>query len=116
LEPCLVGSNCKKKKICRGLNFSESLGLKGLYSHNGPMPKGDYCGYKVALQIVYASPQPGRYSSSHYQWDTIRKLKLCVATQSKVSPQASREILALVQERGQILRMVQDQTALYWFS
>lgn len=41
----------------------------------GPFPVADSFGYSVAIAMVLKSLEPGRYSASHQQFETIRKLR-----------------------------------------
>jgi hypothetical protein len=96
------------------LKISASLGLEGPYLHDGPMPDQDYCGYKLAIQMVDAS-WPGRYSSSYTQFETIRKYRSAFASFSRTTPQGNRMVMALVNNKGHLQCFVQDPTPTVWF-
>lgn len=98
------------------LRLSELVGLKGPFEHTTTLPNYDHCGYEVAIEMVLDSTSPGRYSQSHKQWDTIRKLRTVYANQAKSSPQANTSILAFSDENGRAQRLVGDKCSSYWFS
>jgi hypothetical protein len=68
------------KIIQKGCELSASLGLEPLYLEPGPLPPFDHCGYRVAIQMLLASQESGRYSSVYKQFDTIRRTKLATET------------------------------------
>ena len=105
-----------KDRIKSGLSLSLTLGLQGPYSFYGTTDEIDSSGFEVAIQMVMASRKAGKYSSEYTQWETIRKIRSSHATFSRCTPQGSREVLALSDEKGQIERFVQDGTASYWFA
>jgi hypothetical protein len=81
-------------KIREGLRLSEALGLSGPYLSPGPLPLDDHCGYEVAMQMVSSSLNSGRYSVSHKQWDTIRKLRSSYSNQVRASGMANSKTLS----------------------
>jgi hypothetical protein len=105
-----------KNRIKRAQDISTGLGLSGPFYHQGSMPPWDHCGYEAAIQMVEVSRQSGKYSDSHLQWDTVRKLRSSYDSFARISPQASSTVMALVDDRGQIQRFTQDPTSSYWFS
>jgi hypothetical protein len=81
------------KMIQKGCKLSVSLGLDQPYLDLGPLPAGDHCGYGVALQMLLASHEPGKYSSLYKQFDTIRHFKSAFGNQlrgSRVEGRGSR--------------------------
>ena len=87
----------KSEKACE---FLRSLGLSGPYLNPGPLPLTDHCGYEVALQMVAASLEAGRYSETHKQWDTIRKLRSSYSNQVRASRAANSHTLSLADDKG----------------
>lgn len=103
-------------KIREGLRISSSLGLSGPYLSPGPLPLNDHCGYEVALQMVASSLEPGRYSESHKQWDTIRKLRSSYSNQVRASRAANAHTLSLADDKGtSYQRIALDPCGSLWF-
>jgi hypothetical protein len=103
-------------KIREGLRISKSLGLSGPYLSPGPLPLNDHCGYEVALQMVASSLEPGRYSESHKQWDTIRKLRSSYSNQVRASRAANAHTLSLADDKGtSYQRIALDPCGSLWF-
>lgn len=71
---------CKARYV---LKLSEELGLPVAgFENPGPLPDYDHCRYRVAVLSVYDSLRPGKYSSTHKQWDTVRRLRTVFANQA----------------------------------
>ena len=104
-----------KDRIIAALKISKSLGLQGPYVHEGPMPDYDYCGYELALQMVEASRRPGKHSKNYTQFETIRKHRAAFSSFSRATPQANKRSIALVGNKGNLQRFVQDSTVTLWF-
>lgn len=103
-------------KVREGLRISESLGLNGPYLSPGPLPLEDHCGYEVALQMVAASLESGRYSETHKQWDTIRKLRSCYSNQVRASRSANSHTLSLADDKGSNYQKIAlDPCGSLWF-
>ena len=103
-------------KIREGLRISRSLGLSGPYLNPGPLPLTDHCGYEVALQMVAASLEAGRYSETHKQWDTIRKLRSSYSNQVRASRAANSHTLSLADDKGtSYQRIALDPCGSLWF-
>lgn len=103
-------------KIREGLRISARLGLDGPYLCPGPLPSGDHCGYEVALQMVVSSLGSGRYSDSHKQWDTIRKLRSCYSNQVRAAREANSNVLSIADDKGSSYqRIAQDPCGSLWF-
>jgi hypothetical protein len=102
--------------IQRGCELSKSLGLDPPYLEPGPLPYHDHCGYGVALQMLLASQEPGRYSSAYKQFDTIRRLKTCYGNQVRASGQANAVVTAIGDSDGKSYqRVCSDPCASIWF-
>ena len=103
-------------KVREGLRLSRRLGLHGPYLNPGPLPGGDHCGYEVALQMVAASLESGRYSDSYKQWDTIRKLRSCYSNQVRAARAANSNILSIADDKGSSYqRIAKDPCGSLWF-
>jgi hypothetical protein len=109
-----VRSNAKL--IQKGFALSASIGLDPPYLEPGPLPSFDHCGYGVALQMLLASQEPGRYSSFYKQFDTIRGFKTCYGNQVRASGQANSVVTALGDADGKnYQRLCSDPCASVWF-
>lgn len=76
----------------------------------------DHCGYEVAMQMVSSSLEPGRYSTSHKQWDTIRKLRSSYSNQVRSSAAANSHTLSLADDKGtSYQRIALDPCGSLWF-
>ena len=103
-------------KVREGLRLSKMLGLSGPYLNPGPLPQDDHCGYEVALQMVVASLESGRYSESHKQWDTIRKLRSCFSNQVRAARAANSHTLSVADDKGSSYqRLAIDPCGSLWF-
>jgi hypothetical protein len=101
--------------VRRALKLSEQVGLSGPYIYTGELPKHDHCGYEVAIQTVLSSLRRGKHSETHTQWDTIRKVKTVYSNHYKSTPQANISVLAIVGDKGQTDRLLNDVCSSYWF-
>ena len=104
------------KMIQKGCDLSASLGLDPPYLEPGPLPSFDHCGYGVAMQMLVASQEPGRYSTLYKQFDTIRRLKTAFGNQIRASAQANCVVTALGDSDGKSYqRICSDPCASIWF-
>ena len=89
LDACWSHSTSTVKGNARvaqmALSDAQSHGMFGPYWDPGPAPLEDVCGYEIAICMITDSLRPGRYSQSHKQWDTIRRIKSSVSNQEKTS-------------------------------
>jgi hypothetical protein len=108
--------SANKDKIRQGLSLSKLLGLKGPYVPYGAMPFHDMFGYEVAVQIVMASRRPDKHSSSHTQYESVRKFRTVFSNHYKASPQANQILMTLGDDKGKTQRFVKDGCASYWYS
>jgi hypothetical protein len=109
-----VRSNAKV--IQRGCEISASLGLDPPYLEPGPLPSFDHCGYGVAIQMLLASQESGRYSSFYKQFDTIRRFKTAYGNQIRASGQANAMVTAVGDADGKSYqRICSDPCASIWF-
>ena len=108
--------NAQRRLVEKSLAISQQLGLDPLFPNQGPIPDGDYCGYTVAIQMVYSSLSQGRYSESHLEFDTIRRLRTVHTNYFRTIGKASASILAMVGEDGKARRFSTGPTASEWFT
>jgi hypothetical protein len=105
-----------RDKLKDGLQLSETVGLKGPYEADGPLPQWDHCGYEVAIQMVLSSRRKGRYCVDRLQFDTIRKLRSCYSNQCRAAASANRSAISLGDQKGKYVRFSTDVCASFWFS
>jgi hypothetical protein len=104
------------KVIQKGYALSASIGLDPPYLEPGPMPSFDHCGYGVALQMLLASQEPGRYSTVYKQFDTIRRFKTAYGNQVRSARQANAEVTSIGDADGKSYqRVCSDPCASIWF-
>jgi hypothetical protein len=104
-----------RDKLADMLSLSKLAGLKGPCVHDGPYPDFDHCGYEVAINMLIMSRRAGRNSRTHLQFDTIRKLQSAYGNQVRSSPQSTRTVMALGDQKGRYLRFSTDPVASLWF-
>jgi hypothetical protein len=103
-------------QIRQGLRLSASVGLSGPYYPPGPLPRHDHCGYEVAIQMVLASLEKGVYSTTHKQFDTIRRLRSSYSNQIRASAIANYTTLTLADNQGSTYsRLAADPCGSLWF-
>ena len=96
---------------------SKSLGYEHPYSPPGPLPSYDHCGYKIAIIMVAKSLEPGRYSESHMQWDTVRKLRATFSNQIRAAAVSNSTTLTLCDNKGSgYKRLTIDPCGSLWFN
>ena len=89
---------------------------EGPYGDPGPLPAYDHCGYLVAMQMVASSRGKGRYSPTHKQWDTIRKIKTLFSSHYRATAKANTGAVTMMSTKGvgpQVL--TQDPCCSLWF-
>jgi hypothetical protein len=104
-----------RDKLADKLSLSHLVGLKGPCVHDGPYPDYDHCGYEVAIDMLLMSRRPGKNARTHLQFDTIRKLQSAFGNQVRSSPQSTRTVMALGDQKGRYLRFATDPCASLWF-
>jgi hypothetical protein len=107
--------NGNKDKLVLGLRLSRLVGLDAPYIHEGPLPSHDHCGYEVAIQMLIYSKRPGKYSKTHLQFETIRKLRSSYSNQVRASPQSNVESMSLGDIKGNYQRLTNDPCGSFWF-
>jgi hypothetical protein len=104
-----------RDKLADKLALSPLVGLQGPCIHDGPYPNYDHCGYEVAIDMLLMSRQAGRNSKTHLQFDTIRKLQPVYGNQVRSSPQSTKRVMALGDQKGGYLSFSTDPCASLWF-
>jgi hypothetical protein len=98
------------------LDLSKTLGFEPPYEVPGPLPSHDHCRYKVAILMVAKSAKPGGHSTSHVQWDTIRKFRSTICNQSRASRAANYESWSLTDYKGTGYdRLTTESCGSIWF-
>lgn len=88
----------------------------GAVEDPGPLTSEDHCGYRVAIQMVASSLGVGRYSDSHKQWDTIRRVRSVYSNQFRASARGNATTLCLTDNKGaNVQRMTMDPCSSLWF-
>ena len=75
----------------------------------------DHCGYEVAVGMLLYSTRPGRYSNTHLQFDTVRKLRSSYSDFIRASPNSNFVSLAMGDSKGNYQRLISDPCASFWF-
>eukprot|EP00980_Cylindrotheca_fusiformis_P026333 scaffold15880_cov158-Cylindrotheca_fusiformis.AAC.3 len=105
-----------KGTVERSLVQLAEVGLQGPFYDPGPTPFRDFCGFETAVAVLMDSRKGGKYSASHKQWDSIRKVKSSVASFEKVSNKNPLSQLTLVEsERGFVRRFHYGQSSSLWY-
>ena len=109
-----VDANTAKSR--EALALSRSIGMRGAAEAPGPLPKTDHCGYEVAIQIVVSSLGGGRYSKTHKQWDTVRRLRSCYSNQVRSARDANSNPIVLTDADGKSYQRIgRDACGSLWF-
>lgn len=102
--------------VARNLKSLEALGLSGPYYDPGPTPTYDHLGYEVAISVVVDTLRPGKYHTSHKQWDSSRKVKSAIGNFERVRMSSNLHNLALVDDnKGSSSRFHWGDSASYWY-
>ena len=72
-ERSTVSNNARLMR--RGNDYNIATGQEGMYPSMGPMPLEDVTGHAVAVQVLLASREAGKYHLDHAQYETIRKYR-----------------------------------------
>jgi hypothetical protein len=104
-----------REKLADKLALSQLVGLQGPCIHDGPYPDYNHYGYEVAIDMLLMSRRAGRNSKIHLQFDTIRKLQLVYGNQARSSPQSTKTVMALDDQKGRYLCFSTDPCASLWF-
>ena len=112
-ETSTVRNNARRAE--RQLALSELVGLEGPFIFKGVLPDYDYCGYQVAINILLASRRPGKHSSSHTQYDTVRGYRSTYSNFIRTSPQANQVTMAMGDFNGNYTRFAIDEYGSLFF-
>ena len=112
-ETSTVKSNARRAK--RMIELSNLVGLPGPFCYTDRNPEYDHVGYEVAIEILLLSRRPGRHSSTHTQFDTLRTLRSTYSNFSKSAPQNNKRVIALGDFNGNFNRLVNDKCASLFF-
>ena len=103
-------------QVRMGMAMSAIVGLAPPIPSPGPLPSFDHCGCGVAIQMLLKSRMPGKYHSSHQQWDTIRKMKTAYGNQVRASGKANASVISMCDGEGKhYQRLNKDPCASMWF-
>ena len=104
------------RQVRHGLALCKRMGFSAPYLRPEPLPSFDHCGCKVAIHMVLSSLGAGRYSTSHKQWDTIRKFRSCYSNQVRASAIANSRPYSVADDIGKnYQRFAIDPCGLLWF-
>lgn len=113
-EPGTVSGVLSQEKKFR--KMQEELGLPGPnHPAKGPWPVGDFVGMTTCLVMLRASTKAGRYSKSHQQFDTIRRLRTVSTNIYDGSLEGEMASLVLSGEKGKKYRATVGGTESYLF-
>jgi hypothetical protein len=108
-------SNNSRLVRCSG-EYNIATGQERMYPTMGPMPLEDVTGHSVAVQILLASREAGKYHVDHSQYETIRKHRsafsncwLALEKGSRVNISTGRD------QRGQSILLTTCPTDSEWF-
>jgi hypothetical protein len=107
--------NGNRDKLADKLKLSKLVGLQGPRVHDGPFSDYDHCGYELAIDMLLMSQRAGRNAKDHLQFDTIKKLHSAYGNQVRASPQATRTVMVLGDQKGRYQRFATDPCASVWF-
>ena len=101
--------------VRRTLEDARGHGMNGPYPDPGPSPNYDICGYEIPVCMITDSLRSGRYSKSHKQWDTIRRIKSSVSNQEKtVFGDLYQRVVVLEDARGGVQRLFAGRAGSFW--
>lgn len=103
-------------QVQKMLESCRLLRLHGPFLAPGLLPYDDHCGYEVAMLMVVASRGKGKYSGSHKQWDTIRKIRSTYSNQVRAAAISNFQSLSLADNQGSSYqRLAPDPCGSLWF-
>ena len=96
---------------------ARSHGMFGPYRDPGPAPLWDICGYEIAICMITDSLRSGKYSESHKQWDTIRRVKSSVSNQEKTNfNDLHQRVVVMEDTKGGTQRLFGGRAGSFWLS
>jgi hypothetical protein len=109
--------NGQASLIQKGMALSRLVGLEPPYLEPGPLPSYDHCGYGVAIQLLLKSREPGKYHTSHQQWDTVRRMSTAYGNQVRASGVANSSTFSVGEADGKkYSRICEDPCSSLWYS
>ena len=103
-------------RLRKGILLLEKIGLPAPYTIDGPFPFTDHCGYRVALQVLLYSLEPGRGGNKNCTFDTVRRMRSIFTNFVRATPQANLSNLSMCDEDGRFHRLNTDISGSYWFN
>ena len=108
--------NANRGTVNRSIKDAKPLGLEGPYFDPGPTPETDHAGYETALSLLSDTRKSGKYSDSHKQWQSSRKVRSAVSNFEKTHSHHPLSYLTLVdEERGRSTRFHFGGNSSLWF-
>jgi hypothetical protein len=102
--------------IDESIELSQLVGIDPPFVPMGPLPTSDHCGYGMAVLILLKSRSPGRYHTSHQQWETIRKFRTAYGNQIRAGAVANSSSFSVGDAEGKhYSRVCEDPCASLWF-
>jgi len=89
--------------------------MAGPFFHPGPLPVFDHCGYRIAVSILLLSTNPGKHSSTHTQYDTLRSYRATFSNFARASADSNRPSLTLGDLNGNYQRLTEDEAGSFFF-
>jgi len=112
-ESSTVKANVRKAK--KMIQVANSVGLPGPFWISAPPQPFDHCGYQVAIVILLLSREPGKYSSSYTQYDTVRAYRSTFSNFIRASSKNNNITKSLGDFNGNYQRIVEDECASLFF-
>lgn len=99
----------------RALKIGEELGMNPIFKDPGPMPLEDNWGYGVAITMVKASLEKGKYGD-YTQFDTIRSYRSVYSNYFRTTASGCGAVLTLGDEDGKRKHFTRCATNSEWFA
>lgn len=103
-----------RSAINLGLKTLETVGVEPPYPRLGPYPREDVFGYKIALQMLLKSLEPGARGRDYQQFATIRRLRSAYTGIYQVSSRGLVEDTVLGSGASQT-QLTSSPTESLWF-
>jgi hypothetical protein len=113
-ERSTVSNNARL--VRRGAEYNIATGQEGMYPTMGPMPLEDVTGHSVAVQVLLASREAGKYHADHSQYETIRKYRSAFSNCWLASEKGSRVNISTGRDqKGQSILLTTCPTDSEWY-
>jgi len=112
-EVSTVKSNTRRAN--KLIETSSIFQMPGPFFHQGPLPLHDHCGYRIAVSILLLSRNPGKHSSSHTQFDTLRTYRATFSNFTRASSDNNRTSLSMGDLNGNYQRLTHDEASSFFF-